>query len=336
MADHPFRVLLVGYGTVGRALHRVLVERHDALRERTGVDFRLVAVARRDRAARDPKGLAAEHPNALAWSRGEALELIMEGDADVVVEASPTNLQNGQPGLGHARAALEGGLPLVLANKGPMAFAYRELHDRAAKQGLPVRFEATVAAAVPVFHTQRHALAGDTVLRVDGILNGTSNFILTRMAEEGSGLDQALREAQAMGYAEADPTADVDGLDAGAKLAILANHVLGRPCTFHDVKLEGIRGVTREAVELATKHGHRIKLIAEAGREGPIRVGPRLVPRGSTLDVSGALNAVRFHAELAGQLTMVGKGAGGKETAAALLSDLLEVAKLRGFAAPGP
>ncbi|MGQ0535233.1 MAG: homoserine dehydrogenase [Methanobacteriota archaeon] len=322
----PFRILMAGYGTVGRALHRVLVERRDELALRYGFAPILVGIARRDRLVRDASGLPAGNPDNLPWKRGTAMDLIFEKGADCFVEVSPTNLSNGQPGLGHVRAALDAGLPCVLANKGPVAFAFAELRDRAAKQGVPLRFEATVAGAVPVFSTLRHGLAGDTVQRVDGILNGTSNFVLTRMAEEGSGLDQALKEAQALGYAEADPSADIDGLDAAAKIAILANAMLGRDVTFKDVEIQGIRGVSREAVELATKHGYRVKLVAEAARAGPIRVGPRLVPRGATLDVSGALNAVRVRSDLAGTVTHVGKGAGGRETAAALLSDIVDVA----------
>lgn len=322
-------MLLIGYGTVGRALHQALTERAKLLAELHGVAPRVVGIARRDRVARDPQGLSSGGPSSLSWARGEAMELIMDGGADVVVEASPTNLASAQPALGHVRAAMEAGMAVVLANKGPVAFAFRELRERAAKKGVALRYEATVAGAIPVFSAARYGLAGDTVKRVGGILNGTSNFILSRMADEGSDLDQALREAQQLGYAEADPTNDVDGLDAGAKICILANHYLDRDVAFKDVRVEGIRGVTREAVELATRHGQRIKLVAEAGREGPIRVGPRLVPRGDTLDVSGALNAVRVDAELAGSLTFVGRGAGGKETAAALLADLLDVARGR-------
>lgn len=327
----PFRVLLAGYGTVGRALHRVLHERAAHLAAQYGITPRVVGIARRERVARAPEGLPPGNPAALPWQRGEVLDLVFEGGADAFVEATPTNLANAQPALGHVRAALEAGMPAVLANKGPVAFAFRELHERAAKRHVPLRFEATVAGAIPAFHAHRYGLAGDRVLRVDGILNGTSNFVLTRMHDEGSDLPQALKEAQAMGYAEADPSADIGGLDAGAKITILANQLLGRDVSFKEVQIAGIRAVTREAVELATKHGYRVKLVAEAAREGPIRVGPRLVPRGSTLDVSGVLNAVRIRSELAGALTMVGKGAGGQETAAALLSDVLDVARVQGF-----
>lgn len=319
------RVALAGYGTVGRALHELFREQGETLRQRHNVDFHLVGVARRDRIASNPKGLPVGPANALPWHSGTLIELLGEVEADVLVEASPTNLKTGQPALGYVRTALKDKLSVVLANKGPLVFAYRELEDRARQVGVPLRFEATVAGCIPTFNAARHALAGNPIRRIDGVLNGTTNFILTRMTDERSDFDRALREAQARGYAEADPSADVDGLDSAAKILILANALLGLNVTLDKVHVEGIRNVSRQAVEVAAAHGLHLKLVAEAERDGTVRVAPRLVRKGDAIDVRGILNAVRFTTELAGPITHVGRGAGGRATAAALLSDLLDI-----------
>lgn len=319
-------VLLAGYGTVGQAVHRALEEHRGELTAR-GVDARVTAIARRERTAIDADGIAYPEANGLAWEPGELMDAIWEAEADVLVEATPTDLVDGQPALGHVRTALHNDMGVVLANKGPLAHAYHELEDRAREAGVPLRFEATVGACIPAVNAARHAFAGDRVQRVEGILNGTTNFVLTRMSEEGSELEQALRETQALGYAEADPSADLEGLDAAAKIVILANALLDRELTLEDVDVEGIRDLPRNAVELAGQHGKRLKLVAEADREGTVRVGPSMVPKGDPLDVPGALNAVRFTTELAGSRTHTGAGAGGGPTAAAIVSDLVEVAR---------
>lgn len=319
------RIVLAGYGTVGRALHDLVAHERDALRSQYGVEFSIVGVARKDRVAEAPAGLPPGSPNALPWRSGTLIELLGEVEGDVLVEASPTNLKSGQPALGHVRAALHDGLPVVLANKGPLVFAQRELEDRARKAGVPLRYEATVAGCIPVFSAARVGLAGNRIDRIQGILNGTTNYILTRMTDERSDFARALGEAQAKGYAEADPSNDVDGLDAAAKIVILGNAILGLDLTLDKVKVEGIRKVSREAVEVAAAHGFHIKLIAEADRSGTARVAPRLVRKGDPLDVAGILNAVRFTTSLGGPITHVGRGAGGRATAAAILADLLDI-----------
>lgn len=326
--SEEIRLAFAGYGTVGKALHRIIEERNDAFERDEGFRFRVVAVARRDRYIVDADGLATATIRTGSWTSGDAIAMLGECEADVLMEMSPTDLDTAQPALGHCRYAFREGMHVVLANKGPVVRAPDELHQRAADAGVQVRHEATVAGCIPTLSTARHGFAGDTVRRIEGVLNGTTNFILTRMAEEGSDLDQALREAQSLGYAEADPTNDLDGFDAAAKVVILANSVLGREITMDDVEVRGIRDITRQAVELAKAHGYRIRLIAEADREGIARVGPRLVPAGSSLDVKGALNAVRFTTDLAGHVTLTGAGAGGMETAAAMLSDLMGLARV--------
>jgi homoserine dehydrogenase len=185
-----------------------------------------------------------------------------------------------------------------------------------------VRYEATVAGAIPVFSLARSCLRGDRVLGVDGILNGTSNFILSKMDETGASFDLILREAQELGYAEADPTSDVEGVDAAAKLVILANTFFGGRWGFGDVRRRGIRDVNRDALELAREEGATIRLIASASPEG-LEVRPRIVRLASPLAVQGVLNAVRFRLEHAKELVLIGRGAGGEETASAMLNDLV-------------
>lgn len=319
------RIVLAGYGTVGKALHAILEQDRDRLAA-AGIDLKLVAIARREQMMVDANGISLEAARG-AWKPGDVIEAMGAVDADVLVEATPTDLQRGQPALGHCKAAFRDGLHVVLANKGPVVVAHQELLAAAKAAGVRVLFEAAVGACIPVLNAHRTALAADEVERVEGILNGTTNFILSRMAMEGSDLDQALREAQALGYAEADPTNDLDGWDAAAKIAILANSLLGRTVSLDDVEVQGIRGISRQAMELATANGYAIRLVAEAARQGPVRVAPRLVARGDPLDVAGVLNAVRFTTRLAGRLTHIGPGAGGRETAAAILADLAALAK---------
>ncbi len=327
MSDSPpTRVLLAGYGGVGRALHNIIAERRQSILDRHGVDLVVTGIARSDKIASSDEGL---QPGHVQWARGNLMdELIWECPADVLVEVTPTNLASGgQPAVGHCRGAIKRGLHVVTANKGPVVHAWNDLKERAEEAGVQLRAEATVAAAVPVLNAARTAFAGDTITRIEGILNGTTNFMLTRMATEGSDFDQVLREAQELGYAETDPSGDVDGHDAAAKVVIMGNEILGLNLGLDDVDTQGIRGVTAEASEVALAHGYRIKLIGEVADDGTARVGPRLVPVGDTLDVGGALNAVRFHRELGGPVTHIGAGAGATETAAALLGDIIDVAR---------
>ncbi len=320
------RLLLAGYGGVGRALHAIINERRQRILEHYGIDLIVTGIARSEQIARADDGLDA---GKLTWQRGNLMdELIWECPADVLVEVTPTNLASGgQPAVGHCRGAIKRGLHVVTANKGPVVHAWRDLKERAEAAGVTLRAEATVGAAVPVLNAARTAFAGDTITRIEGILNGTTNFMLTRMATEGSDFDQVLREAQELGYAETDPSGDVDGHDAAAKVVIMGNEILGLDLGLDDVETKGIRSVTAEATEVALAHGYRIKLIGEVAADGTARVGPRLVRIGDTLDVGGALNAVRFHRELGGPVTHIGAGAGATETAAALLGDILDVAR---------
>ena len=190
------------------------------------------------------------------------------------------------------------------------------------KNKAQLRFEATVGGAMPIINLYQNTLKINEIRSIYGILNGTSNFVLSKMDEEAIGLDDAVKEAQELGLAEPDPGYDIDGIDTAVKVAILANSLMNRKVSFRDIKVKGIRDVTLEAIELARKHGYSIKLIGDVGN---LEVSPRLVPKGDPLDASGSLNAVMLDTDIAKEITIVGRGAGAIETASSLLSDILEI-----------
>lgn len=324
------RILLAGHGSVGKAFHELVVSEAPRLARILGEAPRVVGVVRRAGAWLDEAGVA---PGGTLLAKRQSLGVVEALDKvrpDVFVELTPSNLMTGEPGNGHIRAALERGIPVVTANKGPLVRHHAALTRLALEKNVPFRFEGTVAGSIPALNLHEFCLPGNPVTRVDGILNGTSNYILTRMAEEGLGFDEALKEAQELGYAEADPTYDVQGHDAAAKLVILANHVLGLKTTFEDVQREGIERISAAAIRLAAKEGYAIRLIASVdAATGTASVAPRLVPHASSLNVRGSLNVVRYTTAHAGAFTISGKGAGGRETATAVLSDLLHVLAAR-------
>jgi homoserine dehydrogenase len=251
-----------------------------------------------------------------------APESVLSADYDVLVEATPTTLGDAEPGFGHVRAALERDRHVVLANKGPVAERYADVRALERESDGSVLFEATVGGAIPVLSTI-DGLGPDHISAARGVLNGTANFILTRMGTEGLDYEHVLAEAQDLGVAEADPTFDVDGIDAALKCVILSN-VLSqgdREFTLDDADVTGISDIPGSALELAAEDGQTIRLIGEATPTG-VRVAPRLVPQNGTLAVSGTRNIVQLETEHAGRLNISGRGAGGPETASAVLSDV--------------
>lgn len=242
------------------------------------------------------------------------------GEYDALVEATPTTLGDAHPGFEHARAALESNRHVVLANKGPVAERYDDLRDVEGASRGDLHFEATVAGAIPVLSTIG-GVGPERVTAARGVLNGTANFILTRMTAEGLSYEHVLSEAQDLGVAEADPTFDVEGTDAALKCAILANVIHGGGYSLDDVAVEGITDVPPSALELAQEDGRTVRLIGEVTPDGA-RVGPRLVPEHDTLAVSGTMNIVQLETEHAGRLNLSGRGAGGQETATAVFGDL--------------
>lgn len=252
----------------------------------------------------------------------QSIDAVLSAEYDVLVEATPTTLDDAEPGFSHVRAALERDRDVVLANKGPIAERYRDVRRLERESEGTLRFEATVGGAIPVLSVlQDYGPAQVTAAR--GVLNGTANFILTRMSGEGLDFEHVLAEAQDLGVAEADPTFDIDGTDAALKCVILANVLTdGDPAfTLADADVEGITDIPGMALELAAEDDRTVRLIGEATRDG-VAVAPRLVPENGILAVTGTTNIVQLSTRAAGELNLSGRGAGGPETAAAVLADV--------------
>ena len=319
------RCVILGYGFLGRRLAKEL-----ALNRVEGV--KLVGIASSKGHIYREKGfkpgeLPEDITRASDFREGSSLELVDGRLADLLVELTPTNIRDGEPGLSHIRRALEEGMDVVTANKGPMALAYEELTGLAEERGVMLLYEATVGGGMPLISLQKRCLMADELLEIRGILNGTTNYILSRMHFEGMTFDLALREAQMLGIAERDPSLDINGIDTALKIVILANSLMNARRKLSDVKVKGIRKVTSEAVAAAKESGMAIKLIGTASEE-ELSVAPRLIKLGDPLCIHGTLNAVNFKLRILGNLTIIGEGAG-ESTVSALLNDIREVARAR-------
>ncbi|MGC8915844.1 MAG: homoserine dehydrogenase [Thermoanaerobaculum sp.] len=336
------RLAMIGFGVVGQGVAKVLRDRGSYLKDRYGAELVITAVSDvKKGAVADPRGL---DPAALLdhlERRGDltdfpapevgwdALTTIRKADADVVVEVSWTDVKTGGAALAHLREAFACGKHVVTTNKGPMVVAPFEMLEAAARAGVEFRFEGTVMSGTPVISTAWKGLRGCEITGFSGILNGTTNFMLTRM-EQGLTYAEALAEAQRLGYAEADPSGDVLGFDAAGKVVILANTVLRVPLKLDEVRLaSGITEITPERLEEARGKGERWKLVAEArvenGKVDASVLAKRLPLSDPLAGVSGPTNAVTFHTDLLGPVTVVGAGAGQRETAFAVISDLLDI-----------
>ena len=308
---------VLGAGAVGRSVAELAGD----------YGHTVTALADSSSAVVDPDGIDVEAALSAKDDEGtvgaDAPEAALDADYDVLVEATPTTLGDAQPGFGHVEHARERDRHVVLAYKVPVAERYGELRDLERTSAGTVRFEATVGGAMPVLSTVED-FGPDHITAVRGVLNGTANFILSRMAAEGLGYEHVLAEAQDLGVAEADPTFDVDGTDAALKFVILANvlHGNGHEYTLDDAEVEGIEEIPGSALELATEDGQTVRLVGEVTGDGSVRVGPRLVPQNGTLAVTGTNNIVQFETEHAGRLNVSGRGAGGPETATAVLGDV--------------
>ena len=330
------RIILIGYGVVGQSLTSMLLRRRQETVKDYGFNPKIVAIVDRGGAAINAKGLDLENmlklkkqkhtvaaDSKFGFSDMTPLEVIASTEAEVVVEATSTNVENGEPGLSHIKTAFKTGKHVVTTNKGPLALAFPALTELADYNKVFLRFSGTVGGGTPVLELAKKCLSGDRILAVRGILNGTTNYILTEMAEKSITFDQALESAQKLGYAETDPSMDIDGIDPACKVVIIANWIMNRKITLRDVNVQGIRGVTLEALKKADQRGNTIKLLGSI--DGEPRVTPTEISRHDPLCVGGVLNAVTFVSEFAGEETIIGKGAGGPETASAVLRDLLDI-----------
>jgi len=320
------KVAVLGMGSVGRGVLSVLAAKD--------LGFSVIALADSKSGLINPSGIDIKKVLAQKKKTGRcgdktisAMDVVKKADYDILVEVSPTNASTGEPALTYLKTAMNRKKHVVTSNKGPIALAYKELKSLAKKKDVALRHEATVAGAIPVFHTLEQGLAGNEIFAIFGVLNGTCNYILTRMAEEGLTYEQALLEARELGYAEADPTYDVKGIDAAIKLVILANTIWGNGVRLDDVDRTGIDLLTPYAIHLAEEEDCTIRLIAEADRRtGLLRVSPRIIRKNHPLVVEGTLNAISIETDMAKEITLIGKGAGSVETASAVIGDLLFIA----------
>lgn len=345
MTSRRLRLLQVGFGGVGRAFAALLLERHDEVEHRYGLDLQLVGVAssRSTWLASGPIPPAARRQIvtdlALSSLPGDHRDwngerAIHETTADLMIEATSGGLQDGEPASTHARVALEHGMHVVAASKGAWVWNYSELHDLARAANLQIRFGAATGAALPTLDVATYGLAGSRVRRIDGVLNGTSNYVLTQMAREGATFAAALLQAQSWGVAEADPHLDVEGFDTAAKLVLMSNAVWGTGMRLSDVAVRGITGLQPADLTRAADHGGTLRLLGSLeNKNGSCRatVAPTVLPPEHPLaHVEGLEKGVTFWTDTMDRITVMGGRSDPNGAAAALLRDVINLASATG------
>ncbi len=329
------RIFICGFGTVGQGFVEALVMKKSYFKKNFAEDIRIVGVMDSKTYVVCQDGL---DPCALLNAKKEtgrvgtetytdSVDVLSKVIFDIMVEVTPTDVNDGGVGLTNMRFALERGKDVITVNKGPLALKYKELMDLAKANGCMLRFEGSVGGGMPIINLCLNDLAGQKIKSIRGIFNGTCNYILSKM-DNGQPFEQALKEAQQQGYAESDPTNDIEGYDSACKVAILANSIFGKNVTFDDVEITGITNINADAVALAKTNGMVIRLIGEVSAN-KLEVAPRLVPKGHPLSLPGTLNTAEIMTEFAGPITVSGAGAGRMETASAMLSDLVAILEKR-------
>jgi homoserine dehydrogenase len=333
------KIILVGFGNVGRAFAKLMLDKRALLSERYGIEWKIVAIATGNHGtAFQPEGIDLDQAISLFESGGnlsslsamtpphDVLSLIKQSEANVLFENTPVSYMDGQPAIGYLQAALQSGMHAITANKGPVVHAYEDLSAQAVANGVGFFFESTVMDGTPIFSLWRDCLPGTELLAFRGILNSTTNMMLTLM-ESGKSFDDALAYAQEIGVAETDPTGDIDGWDAAVKLAALVNVLMKTPLKPSDIDRQGIGDITIEKVELSTKRGLRWRLICEARIEsGTVRgtVSPQEIGSHDPLYyVEGTSSSITFQTDVLGDLTIRGDNPGTMTTAYGLLADFI-------------
>ncbi len=326
---YTMRIILCGFGVVGQSLCRLLESRDDTYSQ-YGLATRIVAVSDSGGMVGDPGGLdmsqlyhSKEKSGTIAGCGNTLTDMIKESEADVLIETTPSNYGNGEPGMSNIMSALKHGLHVISVNKGPLALAMPSLVELAQYNRVLIRFSGTVGGGTPILNYAKNSLRGERITSFRGILNGTTNYILSSMMTDGVTFEDALNDARTKGYVEADESLDLDGVDAAAKLVILANWVMGRKVTLGQVNRCGIRDVTVQDMRRATERDSAIKLVATCN--DTLEVAPVEIPKEDPLCVNGTLNAISFTSEHSGTQTIIGRGAGGMETASSILRDLLDI-----------
>ncbi len=331
------RIILAGFGTVAQSLARILNEDHESFMQAHG--FKPSVVAAIDShgycvnanglnlnkllQVKEKTGTVGDYPEN-GEKNPDGQEIITQTEAEALIETTPTNFRGAEPGMSNIKKALATGKHVVTSNKGPLALALPALLELAQHRKLRLRFSGTVGAGTPFLDFAKKCLPGERITGINGILNGTTNYVLTRMEEGMLSFDSALAEAQQKGYAESDPSNDVDGLDTAAKVVIIANWVLKRKIHLKDLHVKGIRSVSLDQVAKAKESGKRIKLMGRL-EDTRASVQPEEVPVSDPVCVPGSLNALTYSTMHAGRVTLVGQGAGGEQTASALIRDLVDI-----------
>jgi homoserine dehydrogenase len=331
------RIILIGFGTVGQSLARILTKEKNWLIKNFGFEPQVTAIVDSRGSCRDDNGLNLDLALKVKEKYGTiqkypgnrerkttARQVISSAEAEAIIETTPSNFDNGEPGLANIKQSLSAKRHVVTANKGPLALAMPALLELANHMSVQLRFSATVGGGTPFLTFASKCLPGEKILGIHGILNGTTNYILTRMEEASLSFQKALSEAQEKGYAEKNPANDLQGLDTAAKIVIIANWVLKRRISINELETRGIQDVTPEKIRKAKESRSRIKLIGRlTDSQGSVK--PEAVPADNPLCISGTLNALSFSTEHAGDVTLIGRGAGGEETASAIIRDLVDI-----------
>ncbi len=328
------RIILCGFGVVGQSLVKLFESRAEDLYAKYGLKPRIVGVFDSKGSAVESSGLdlgklietKKKYGSVKKYdtkkSKMSGVDMIQNLEADVLIETTASNYKDAEPGMTHITTAMKHGMHVISVNKGPLALAFPSLMELATYNSVLLRFSGTVGGGTPILNYAKNSLRGERITSFSGILNGTTNYILTNMAG-GMSFDAALKDAQSRGYVEADESLDLDGLDAAAKLVILANWVMGMKVTMPDIDCTGIRKVTTQDIKKAAKNNCAVKLIASCNKE--LVVSPQEVSNDDPLCVNGTLNAISFTSEHSGTQTIIGRGAGGIETASSILRDLLDI-----------
>ncbi|MGA6990319.1 MAG: homoserine dehydrogenase [Nitrososphaeraceae archaeon] len=329
-------MVLVGFGVVGQSFVKILLSKSAELYSTFGLNPRVVACVDSDGMAVSPEGLdlgrlleakrTKKSVSAYHDKRDylNTTDLIENTEAEVMIELTPTNLENGEPGISHIVSAMKTKKHVITVNKGPMALAFSSLIELSNYNNVRLAFSGTVGGGTPILEFAKKCLRGDRILSFRGILNGTTNYILSKMEEDEITFQEALADAKQKGYAEASPRLDIEGYDAAAKLVIMANWIMSRKVSIADVTRRGILDVDLNAIRNAHHDGKAIRLIAYCDND-ELNVMPLEIKRDDPICVTGTLNAVTFSSEYSGEKTIVGRGAGGLETASAILRDLIEI-----------
>lgn len=327
------RVILCGFGVVGQSLVKLLESRADNLYASFGLKPRIVGVVDSGGGVVDSAGLtsseliaAKKRSSVGSHNKGKSgmtgIELIEDAEADVMIETTSSNYKDAEPGMSHITAAMRHQMHVISVNKGPLALAFPSLMELAKYNSVSLRFSGTVGGGTPILDYAKNSLRGERIESFRGILNGTTNYILTNMVS-GMSFDSALKDASSKGYVEADESLDLDGLDAAAKLVILANWIMGMKVTMPDIKCTGIRDITESDIKRAAKKDCAIKLVAVCDKD--LHVAPQDVRIDDPLCVNGTLNGISIVSEHSGTQTIIGRGAGGTETASSIIRDLIDI-----------